>query len=149
MLEICPTAFCAFRVRVPRAWHSHSSPCLVQPPSDAVRVRVTSVWPHTASSRHPRAQVATYVESSVCRNSCGTGLESCSCEQSWVAPRHHFESRLLPAFQIRLTAGHFVAELGAEPDGIPMPQRTLRSPLESALTSKQGWGVPPPGGFLP
>jgi hypothetical protein len=155
MLEMCPPALCAHERRSPRRWHSRSWLCSVQCSVAAVRDRVTapeSASLRTCSFRHSRSEIATDLESYSCTSASATGVESNSCEKSRGAPPPDPTAPLLRAAKlskIGFTARRFAAGLSSGFSGPPAHGAGCSSPLECALTPKQGWGVPPPLWFLP
>jgi hypothetical protein len=151
MLEIRPPAPCADRVRAPSRSRSHSWLCSVQCAAPAARDRVTapgSASLRTAGSRHSSA---TDVESYSCTNTSATSVESYSWKKGGGAPP---PNRATPLFRaanlskIGVAARRFAARPRSEPGGIWTRAAGSQSPLESALTPKHGWGVPPPGRFV-
>src|SRR5579859_5616372 len=165
MLEIRPPALCAERVRAPLKWHSHSWLCSVQR-LDAARDRVTapeSASLPTADSRHRGAQMATNVESVSCKKNKGepphatpTQLGAARMPHPFVSRVRFFSARsrgganlatpLLRAasfWQIGFTARSFAAIPGSRPERLRAREAGWSSPLECALTQKEGWGVPP------
>ena len=69
MLEICPPAFCAYGLRVPPRWHSHSWLCFVQRAAAAESAPATargSASLRTADSPTFRTHIVTNLESYSC-----------------------------------------------------------------------------------
>jgi hypothetical protein len=149
MLEICPPAPCSYGLHVPRRGGTATPGC-AHSGAVAMRYRTTSPGAslRTVGCRHPRA---TYVESSSCTNPCGTSVESYSCEKSRAAlapSRATQRLRAAKRSKIGVTARGFAARPRGELWSVQTRQAGSQSPLESALTPKNGWGVPPPLGFL-
>jgi hypothetical protein len=104
MLETRPPALCADRVRAPSRSGSHFWLCSVQSASAGVRDRVTALVSaslRVADSRDSRAEIATYLESYSCTDSCtntsATSVESYSCEKCRGLPSPHLATPLFRA----------------------------------------------------
>jgi hypothetical protein len=155
MLEIRPPALHAYERRVHCRRHSHFRLCPVHRVDAAARDRVTapeSASLRTAGFRHFRAQIATHLESNSCTSPRATRVESYSCKKSRGALPPNPATPLLPAANLSScgdTDFRFGARLASESGAIRARATGSQSPLESALTPKLGWGVPPPAGSLP
>ena len=154
MLEIRAPALCADRVRAPSRSRIHLRLCSVQCSVASVRDRVTvpeSASLRTSGFEHFRAPIATDLESYPCTSRSATSVESYSYEKGRGVPPPRlatppFRAANLPKMEfavVRLTAG-----LSSGFSGLQAHEAGSSSPLECALTQKQGWGVPPPAGFL-
>jgi hypothetical protein len=165
MLEIRPPALCADRVRAPLRWHSHSWLCSVQYSTAVMRDSgahiATCLESYCCTNYSP-----TSVESYSCKKSGGAPpptaiqLGAARVPHPSVSRVRFFPARrrrgvnlatpLLgaPSFwQIGFTPRSFEAIPGSRLDRLWAHQAGSLFPLECALTSKQGWGVPPPSGF--
>ena len=151
MLETCPPALCPHEPRVPRKSHGHPWLCSFRREATAVRYGVTSavsVAPDAADSATSRA---TYLKSSPCTNACVIIVKSNTCEKSRGAPPPNLATQGFRAAKLSKTgvsARRFPARSRSELWNVQTRQLGSQSPLESALTPKWGWGVPPPGRFL-
>jgi hypothetical protein len=166
MLEMCPPALCAYERRPPLRWYSHSWLCSVQYSTAVMRDSdahiATCLESYPCTSTH-----ATGVESYSCKKSRGapppttpTQLGAARVPHPSVSRVRFFPARsrggvnlatpLLRAPNLPkmgLTATGLAAELSTGFSGLRAHEAGSSSPLECALTPKQGWGVPPPTGF--